>query len=146
MKTKIQNLLLALAIFAGINHIAAQSTAFTYQGRLNNGANPANGNYDLAISDYTKATGINPNLPQAYNNRGGAYINKGNNDQAILDCSKAIALYPNYADAFNNRGTAYYHKKEYDKAWADVNKAEKLGASVDPQFLKDLKKASGRDN
>ena len=30
MKPKIQNLLIALAILAGINHVAAQSTVFTY--------------------------------------------------------------------------------------------------------------------
>ena len=28
----------------------AQGTAFTYQGRLNDGANPANGNYDLRFA------------------------------------------------------------------------------------------------
>ena len=35
----------------------AQSTAITYQGRLNNGANPANGSYDLTFSLYTAQNG-----------------------------------------------------------------------------------------
>ena len=40
MKTKIKNLLISLAIFAGINHVAAQSTVFTYQGHVtDNGTN-----------------------------------------------------------------------------------------------------------
>ena len=30
----------------------AQGTAFTYQGRLNDGANPANGDYDLRFAIY----------------------------------------------------------------------------------------------
>lgn len=37
--------LLALVAYAG--NALAQGTAFTYQGRLNDGANPANGNYDF---------------------------------------------------------------------------------------------------
>jgi len=103
------------------------------------------GNYDGAILDYTKTSQLKPNFIEAYDNRAAAYINKGNNDQAILDCSKVIALNPDFSDAYNNRGTAYYYKKEYDKAWADIHTAEKLGASIDPPFLKDLQKASGRD-
>ena len=40
-------LLIVLALVIGGNRIAAQGTAFTYQGRLNNGASPANGSYDF---------------------------------------------------------------------------------------------------
>ena len=57
MKTIIQNLLTVLAIFAGINHVAAQGTAFAYQGRLNDGTNPATGIYDLRFTIYDAATG-----------------------------------------------------------------------------------------
>ena len=35
----------------------AQGTAFTYQGRLNDGANPANGNYDLTFAIFGVASG-----------------------------------------------------------------------------------------
>jgi len=35
----------------------AQPTAFTYQGRLNDGPNPANGVYDLLVVDYDAPTG-----------------------------------------------------------------------------------------
>jgi trimeric autotransporter adhesin len=47
MKTKIQFLLLTLAYFSGIHQMFAQGTAFTYQGRLNNGGGAANGLYDF---------------------------------------------------------------------------------------------------
>src|ERR1035441_6402451 len=57
MKNKIQNLLTVLAIFAGINHVAAQGTAFTYQGRFNDGTNPATGIYDLRFTIYDAVTG-----------------------------------------------------------------------------------------
>src|SRR5258706_10551766 len=35
----------------------AQGTAFTYQGRLNSGGNPANGRYDLTFALYDAARG-----------------------------------------------------------------------------------------
>ena len=56
MKNKIQNLLIALAILGGINHAAAQGTAFTYQGQLNDGGCPANGSYDLTFTLFNANT------------------------------------------------------------------------------------------
>ena len=53
MKINLQMLLVAAGLIAGINTTAAQGTAFTYQGRLNAGAKPANGSYDLAFSLYS---------------------------------------------------------------------------------------------
>jgi len=49
--------LLALAWLAGIHPLAAQGTAFTYQGRLNDGAAKACGNYDLTFTLYDAVTG-----------------------------------------------------------------------------------------
>jgi hypothetical protein len=56
MRTKHSFLFLVLALFAGVHHAAAQSTAFTYQGRLNSGTNPANGSYDLSFALYNAVT------------------------------------------------------------------------------------------
>src|SRR5262245_22912501 len=39
--------MLFLALLLGASLSRAQTTVFTYQGRLNDGANPANGNYDF---------------------------------------------------------------------------------------------------
>jgi trimeric autotransporter adhesin len=50
MKTKIQNLFIALSILASINHVSAQGTAFTYQGQLQNNGGPATGLYDFQFS------------------------------------------------------------------------------------------------
>lgn len=57
MKNKIQNMLIALVIFAGIHHVFAQGTAFTYNGRLNDGTNPATGSYDLTFTLFNAASG-----------------------------------------------------------------------------------------
>jgi hypothetical protein len=57
IKVRSHCLIVALVVLAGINHLAAQGTAFTYQGLLNNGANPANGGYDLTFSLFNEGTG-----------------------------------------------------------------------------------------
>ncbi len=71
MKPQIQHILLALALLSNLNlqlsTCFAQGTAFTYQGRLNDGSNPANGNYDLRFAVY--------NAPQAGSMAGGPVTN-----------------------------------------------------------------------
>lgn len=47
---KIQSLFTTLLLAALSTHAAPMSTAFTYQGRLNDGAQPANGSYDLKFT------------------------------------------------------------------------------------------------
>jgi len=49
-KLKLHLLLTLLACFARIQPAAAQGTAFTYQGHLDNNGNPAGGTYDLTFS------------------------------------------------------------------------------------------------
>jgi hypothetical protein len=44
---KLHRLLIGLALFTALYQAAAQGTAFTYQGRLNNNGSAANGSYDL---------------------------------------------------------------------------------------------------
>jgi tetratricopeptide (TPR) repeat protein len=67
-------------------------------------------------------------------------------EQAISDFNKALEINPRDAMAYVIRGTAYYFQKEYEKSWKDVEKAEYLGYRIDPEFLDDLRKASGRKN
>src|SRR6185503_17670588 len=49
--------LLAFAFFSASSTARAQGAAFTYQGRLNDGANPANGAYDLTFTLFNAASG-----------------------------------------------------------------------------------------
>ncbi len=101
------------------------------------------GNRSLAISDFTKAIKMNPRFAMAYYYRGSAYLRKREYDQVISDFTEAIEI-AGYAVAYAERAFIYYLKKEYDKAWKDVHKAESLGQEVRPQFLKVLRKDSGR--
>jgi hypothetical protein len=61
-------LVFTLACLAGVHPAAAQGTAFTYQGRLNDGGAPANGSYDLQFIVYNASAGgseIGPILTNA---------------------------------------------------------------------------------
>jgi len=103
------------------------------------------GQYDRAISDYNKALEINPRDAEAYNNRGVAYSIKGQYDRAISDYSQAVEINQRFAEGYYGRGICYYYQKQYDKSWGDINKAQGLGLTIPPQFLDDLRRASGRE-
>src|ERR1700731_4826802 len=46
-----------LISLSALYQAGAQGTAFTYQGQLNDGGNPANGSYDLRFSLFTVPSG-----------------------------------------------------------------------------------------
>ena len=104
------------------------------------------GKYDDAIRDFNKALEINPNYGKAHHLRGIAYASKGQYDQAISDYTKALEINPQDAIAYCNRGIGYYFRKEYGKSWENVKKAQSLGYQIDPKFLDELRKASGRQS
>jgi hypothetical protein len=57
LKSRLLLCLLLLSTFnPQLSTLFAQGTAFTYQGRLNDGTNPANGNYDLQFAIYDAAS------------------------------------------------------------------------------------------
>jgi hypothetical protein len=56
MNTHLVIATLLLALFAPLR-ARAQGTAFTYQGRLNDGANPGHGSYDLTFALFNASSG-----------------------------------------------------------------------------------------
>jgi hypothetical protein len=56
MKTYIK-IFIMLALLVGAINLRAQGTAFTYQGRLTDGTNAANGSYDLTFSLFSVSSG-----------------------------------------------------------------------------------------
>ena len=89
-----------------------------------------NGEYDKAMSEFTKAIELDPNFALAYGNRGWVYIKLGQYEQAVADCTKAIELDPDLALAYNSRGWAYIELGEYEQALADYNRAIELDPSL----------------
>ncbi len=101
--------------------------------------------HDLAIKDFAKAIELKPDYADAFCNRGFAYGGKGLWDLAIKDFTKVIELAPEAPTIYENRARTYLAQKSYDAAWADVKAAQRLGHKVDPDFLADLRSASGRE-
>jgi len=104
------------------------------------------GDYDQAIYYFSKWIEMDPKKPEAYNWRGIAYNFMRQYDRAISDFTKSIEMDPKIGMFYCNRGRSYYFKKEYDKSWDDIKKAQDLGYQDSPEFLNQLRKASGRQN
>jgi len=66
---------------------------------------------DRAIQDFDLAIKLNPNYPDALNNRGLAHISQGQYDRAIQDFDQVLKLDPKDADAIRNRAMAITRKK-----------------------------------
>jgi len=79
--------------------------------------------YELAISDCSKAIEIDPNYVNAYSYRALAYSNLKKYDQAIADYTKGIELVPTIMLSYINRGIMYSNQNKYDLAIADLTKA-----------------------
>jgi tetratricopeptide (TPR) repeat protein len=89
---------------------------------------------DKAIEDCSKAIQIDPNIPDAYSNRGHAYFAKGQYDRAIDDLNEAVRLSPDDAEVLNNRGLAYSDSGRYDRAIDDFDHAIRLSPKLTPAF------------
>ena len=61
MRITMRSTVLTAALLLAMGSMAAHAESFTYQGRLNDGGQPANGRYDLQIGFYgdRKSTRLN---------------------------------------------------------------------------------------
>ena len=82
--------------------------------------------YEQAVEHYTEALRLNPQLAEAYTNRGNIHNSEGKHDLAIIDYTKAIALNSNHADTYHNRGLAYGENGDFELAIVDFTKAIQL--------------------
>ncbi len=102
---------------------------------------------DSAISEYTKAIGLNPKDAAAYVYRGMAYDSKGDNDAAIADYTQAIRLDPKDAKAHYDRALAYGKKGNDDAAIADFTESIRLNPKdANAHYYRALAYVSKRDN
>jgi tetratricopeptide (TPR) repeat protein len=84
------------------------------------------GDFDRSLSSYNHALALNPDLIDAYNDRGALYQNAGRYSEALADYEKALALDPEHRLANSNKA-AVLHKlgrlaeaeAAFDKAIAD---------------------------
>jgi tetratricopeptide (TPR) repeat protein len=114
----------------------------------------ANGDHYQAIRDFAEVMKLNPHLgklrlAEAYCQRGGVFLKEKRYDLAIADYEKAIELnapsdgcdcQPDWPLAWT-----YYEKRQYDKSWEVVHRAQRAKRWIAPEFIAQLKQASGRD-
>jgi len=89
------------------------------------------GLYDQAITDFTKALGVDPSMADSHLYRARAYEKKEKYDQAINDFTKAIEMEPKMAPIYADRGRIYFLKGLYDQAISDCSKALELLPTMD---------------
>ena len=103
-----------------------------------------------AISNYTKAIQMSPNVGEYYYNRGLSKNKIKDYEGAISDFTKAIELKPQFADAYRDRGLSNAELGDYYAAISDGNKAIKYNPNdvkayfnlgLDKQVIGDLKGA-----
>ena len=73
---------------------------------------------------------LEPNLADAYTNRGASYSQLGRYERAIKDLDEAIDMNPASAMAYNNRGNAYENLDQLHRALENYDEAIRL----DPGF------------
>jgi tetratricopeptide (TPR) repeat protein len=75
---------------------------------------------------------LDPNDPEAFDNRGNVFNNNNQYDRAIEDYNEAIRLDPKDSLAFMDRGVAHYFKEEYQEAIRDYDDAIRLDPKRSP--------------
>ena len=80
-------------------------------------------NWKEAIDAYNEAIQLNPDMAEAYNNRGVARNDLGEYEAALVDLNEAIQLKPDQAEAYNNRGVTKKALGRLDEAREDYQKA-----------------------
>ena len=94
------------------------------------------GNYQGAISDYTKAVEIDPLHTNSYINRSKAKLNLGDNKGALQDSNKAIEIDPSSSLAYMNRGISRELVNDLEGACDDWRKAVDLGKERPAKWVK----------
>ena len=92
------------------------------------------GLYDQAITDFTKALGVDPSMAESFFYRARAYEKQEKYDQAIADYTRCIELNPRALTSYINRGYIYQRMKLYDQAINDFTKAIEMEPKMAPIY------------
>lgn len=118
MRRKLLCLLLALALLAG-----CASAAERWQEQYDLGIRYLNeGSYEEALAAFTDAIAVDPNRPETYLQRAGAYLALGRTGEALLDYETARDL-GGGAAAWAGLVEAYIQWEDYDTARRTLEEA-----------------------
>lgn len=79
--------------------------------------------YRGAIADFSQVIRLQPDLPDAYFNRGLAYQKMGDGQKAIADFNQTLKLDRNFADTYLARGRLYLSLQQLTLARQDFQSA-----------------------
>ncbi|MFB2767998.1 tetratricopeptide repeat-containing serine protease family protein [Pelatocladus sp. BLCC-F211] len=88
------------------------------------------GDFKGAIADYTEAIRLNPQLVNAYTDRGVVRAELGDNQGAIADYNQALRIDSIYYAAYHNRGYARAELGDKQGAIDDFNQALRLNPNL----------------
>jgi tetratricopeptide (TPR) repeat protein len=127
----------ALSVLAlGSPLIAARANPLFVQ-YFNKGVERMNsGNYQGAITYYTKAIEIDPQYASAYSNRGIAKAYLKDYQGSIADFNTALEINPKYSLAYRNRGITREMVNDLKGACDDWRKAADLGDKPSAEWVK----------
>ncbi len=91
-----------------------------------------------AIGQYQQAFRLKPDYADAYNNAAIALISLGKLDGAARYLRTAVEIQPSHGRAHGNLAVALYYKGDYAGAWHEVELAQRYGAGINPDFLREL--------
>ena len=84
------------------------------------------GKHQESIACFDAALELNPNLADAYLNRGTVNLSLGHHKEAVADCDNALKLNPDFVAAYINRSAAKFFLGEAEDAIDDCNAALEL--------------------
>ena len=85
----------------------AAAAEATDAGKKDKAAHEAGDRYTQALRKFQEATGLDPQLPEAWNYVGYTSRKLGHYEEALAAYDRALTLKPGYADALEYRGEAY---------------------------------------
>jgi tetratricopeptide (TPR) repeat protein len=94
----------------------------------------AQGNFPLALQDFTSVLGANPNHADAYHQRGLTLATMGNTGAAFTDLDQAIQISPSPI-YLNDRGELYVELEDFEAALIDFSLAIDLDATLPAPFF-----------
>ncbi len=93
MSTRIKSFIVGLVLLGSVFAAMAQGTAFTYQGQLDYGGNPASGAFDLTFTLYAAPNGGLPMVPSLTNL---SVVANNGQFSTVLDFGSAVFTGPTY--------------------------------------------------
>jgi tetratricopeptide (TPR) repeat protein len=82
--------------------------------------------YEDAIANYDRSVALNPELPEAWSNRGLSLKNLEHYEESIANYDKAIELTPDFCAAWYNRGISLGFLERHEEAIISYEKAIEL--------------------